>query len=322
MTGWNTVSKLVLAHSIIIHATHCTILLPLDIGLLVPLLLGSTDIWAMATTWYPWLQLVICFSLGVLIDGGGPTCGLFGGAEYCNESGCGPDGCGPDSLLCAAVSSTWLMLRSLERRSHRCVVIGHLILQHRQIFTLTPSAGQVLLRCTIVLFGDALGHAVVEALSSMASIAKVTSTVGVQAAQIVPSASSNDHLDLSPVIQWEHIDLLHQIGTGAFGSVFAVRYFGTLASVKVVHKGKASPEYLKHEAELMLTLRHPHVCMTLGLISDGRERHGLLMELMSRSLDQLLKDAHQRLCWPTPLIRIALQVSQAMSYLVGCLPHS
>jgi len=53
-------------------------------------------------------------------------------------------------------------------------------------------------------------------------------------------------------------------------------------------------------------------------LADGLERHGLLMELMARSLEQLLRDPHESLCWVSPLLRIALQVAQAMSYLHGC----
>ena len=139
------------------------------------------------------------------------------------------------------------------------------------------------------------------------------------------------------LIDWEQIEVLHQIGRGAYGSVFAVRYFGSMASLKFMHRNQTSQQCLRRETELMLTLRHPHVCSTLGFVSDGLERHGLLMELMANSLEQLLKDDHKRqgggklthvhgandepskdqLCWASPLLRIALQVAQGMSYLHG-----
>eukprot|EP00900_Chrysochromulina_parva_P022480 jgi/Chrpa1/4866/Chrysochromulina_OHIO_Genome00014355-RA len=110
-----------------------------------------------------------------------------------------------------------------------------------------------------------------------------------------------------------------------------------MASLKLMHRSQTSQQCLRRETELMLTLRHPHVCSTLGFVSDGLERHGLLMELMAKSLEQLLKDDHKRqgggklthvheandepskdlLCWTTPLLRIALQVAQGMSYLHG-----
>jgi serine/threonine protein kinase len=51
-------------------------------------------------------------------------------------------------------------------------------------------------------------------------------------------------------------------------------------------------------------------------VSDG-QRYAILTELMSRSLAQLLLDAHQVLEWPSPLISIALQTAQAMAYLHG-----
>ena len=139
------------------------------------------------------------------------------------------------------------------------------------------------------------------------------------------------------LIDWEQIEVLHQIGRGAYGSVFAVRYFGSMASLKFMHRNQTSQQCLRRETELMLTLRHPHVCSTLGFVSDGLERHGLLMELMAKSLEQLLKDDHKRqgggklthvhgahdepskdlLCWTSPLLRIALQVAQGMYYLHG-----
>ena len=72
---------------------------------------------------------------------------------------------------------------------------------------------------------------------------------------------------------------------------------------------------LKAESQLMLSLRHPHVVLTFGLVSDGHERHGILTELMSRSLVQLLLDEHQPLDWASQLLRMAMQIAQAMAYL-------
>ena len=60
----------------------------------------------------------------------------------------------------------------------------------------------------------------------------------------------------------------------------------------------------------MLSLRHPHVLLTIGLVSDGHERHAIMTELMSRSLVQLLLDAHQPLEWTSQLLKMALQVSR------------
>ena len=217
-----------------------------------------------------------------------------------------------------------------------------------------------ILCCEVVLFGAALGGAMlhvttaaisdanVRAAAPATPVASAASTpaapaVDAGSAPTIAFAASNPEIavatdagsagttaprpslfaepaaalaPLSPNIQWGCVEVLHQIGRGAFGSVFAVRYFGTLASVKLVHKGKASSRDLQSEAELMKTLRHPHVCTIFGVVSDGLERHGLLMELMARSLEQLLRDPHESLCWVSPLLRIALQVAQAMSYLV------
>ena len=242
------------------------------------------------------------------------------------------------------------------------------------VFFRRPSGFHWVLCCAVVLFGAALGRVILELMvaSECTSAEKAVSVPAAPAMPSmpdglsVPSAPSVVPPDLpallsasapapaaldaaaalasgpasplgSGLIDWEQIEVLHQIGRGAYGSVFAVRYFGSMASLKLMHRSQTSQQCLRRETELMLTLRHPHVCSTLGFVSDGLERHGLLMELMAKSLEQLLKDDHKRqgggklthvhgandepskdlLCWASPLLRIALQVAQGMSYLHG-----
>lgn len=65
---------------------------------------------------------------------------------------------------------------------------------------------------------------------------------------------------------------------------------------------------------MMLRLRHPNILTTLGLVSDGSERHAILMELMPQSLSSLLR-SDKDLSWGDPFTAIALQVARGMAYM-------
>jgi len=121
---------------------------------------------------------------------------------------------------------------------------------------------------------------------------------------------------LAPTITWDRVQLRNPIGAGVFGTVHTAKYAGSSVAAKVIHVGKATPDFLVQECKLMLTLRHPNVLTTLGLVSDGQGRHAILMELMEASLLTLLEGAMaSHLSWHNSLTTIALQVAQGMSYL-------
>ena len=315
-----TLSLSVLSFAAIAHATHSVELVSFDLALLVTHAMGSTELWALGNRYLPWLQLLV-----VMFAEEYSTPSLHRLYRLDRDS----------NLLLATASCVWLLLHTLERRCTPDRIAAHVLLQlHGVRSIVVPTEDDVgLLQnvrcCLVACFGLVLGRVILEVVQAEvleATHAKMDPAPYVATAERraqTPSAQVQAPCALgggagshSAVIEWDRIEMLHQVGIGAFGSVFAVKYFGTLASVKLVHKGKTTPQYLKQECELMLTLRHPHVCSTLGLVSDGHERHGLLMELMTRSLEHLLKDPHQSLCWASPLLRIALQVAQAMSYLV------
>ena len=223
-----------------------------------------------------------------------------------------------NALLAAPL---WVLLNSLLRlplRDRLICAAGHVMLCIGQQPTLLRAAPSAI---AAVCFGEALGAALLHLESVVVSLSVAEALQHSRQESEAQRQQSTKDLatlaTLAPTIPWERIELLHQIGHGAYGSVHAVRHLGTLAAIKIVHRGKADIATLRAECELMLSLRHPHVLLTIGLVSDGQERHAILTELMSRSLAQLLVDAHQELEWASPLTRIALQTAQAMAYLHG-----
>ena len=169
---------------------------------------------------------------------------------------------------------------------------------------------------------------------------------------MVPSASAVANLvpGLTPVdiereakIPWRDLRLGRMLGSGANGTVYMATYARSSVAVKVlrqrVGKDFSDDELSKLLAEcrLMLKLRHPNVLTTFGLASDGASsKQGIVMELMSHSLSELLADdlsrPRRRLHWEGSggaggaaadgdsgvLLGIASEVAEAMSYLHGC----
>lgn len=76
-------------------------------------------------------------------------------------------------------------------------------------------------------------------------------------------------------------------------------------------------EGLRAEFEVMLLLRHPHVLQLIGLASDGDCNHGILMELMEASMNDVLHNPlfSEYNTWAGSLLAIAIDVSRGMSYL-------
>lgn len=363
-SSW-ALSWLVMAYVVMAHAAaQAVALLALDlVSLLAAHSLGA---WALSCCALPWLQVLAIVISPVTMSGESRLlCATASSALLLHHSiqrlgsqrHCTSDTIAFVILQLALCPSTCFAESSSSSAS---------------VFFRRPSGFHWVLCCAVVLFGAALGHVILELTSERTSAEKAASVPAAPAMPSMPDGSSVPSVPAvvppalptllsasapapaapdaaaalasgpayplgTGLIDWEQIEVLHQIGRGAYGSVFAVRYFGSMASLKLVHRSQTSQQCLRRETELMLTLRHPHVCSTLGFVSDGLERHGLLMELMAKSLEQLLKDDHKRqgagklthvhgandepskdqLCWASPLLRIALQVAQGMSYLHG-----
>ena len=69
------------------------------------------------------------------------------------------------------------------------------------------------------------------------------------------------------------------------------------------------------ECRLMLQLRHPHVLSMIGFTSDLVMNHGMVMELMLTSLQQLIDSEVDVLTWATPLLQLAADTAKGMAYL-------
>ena len=132
-------------------------------------------------------------------------------------------------------ASIWVLHSCLLRLpvKDRCVIAAaHLLLQTVSLIRqpTSPSLADVFATGSIVLLGGALGVAILR-LESLV----VDSRVGLALAELtrehvkLKRESSAELAQLAPVIRWERVELLHQIGLGAFGSVHAARYLGTLA---------------------------------------------------------------------------------------------
>lgn len=159
-------------------------------------------------------------------------------------------------------------------------------------------------------------------------------------------------------VEWEDVQRIEKIGSGAFGDIFKCRWRGTLVAAKMLkvkdaskHDGKAwvawaepppqpSPAAdptpsthpmsavraaaladLKQEIGLLGQLRHPHICLLLGYsLANGREV--MISELMKCSLHDVfltLRVANQPLP-PRRSLRYAIQFAQGMNYLHTCKP--
>lgn len=139
------------------------------------------------------------------------------------------------------------------------------------------------------------------------------------------------------LIPWREIHLDGPIGGGAGGMVFQAVWGRSEVAVKILKPGgdhrseetQREMEALKAENELMSQLRHPHVVITFGIVSDLKSKHGLVMELLEQSLSRLLSSG-EPIGWRShsvgggglnsveaSLMRIAHEVAMGMSYLHG-----
>ena len=119
-------------------------------------------------------------------------------------------------------------------------------------------------------------------------------------------------------IDWSKIALLDHIGAGANGDVYRATYAGTEVAVKLLRKRQLTSRerrLLIDECRLMLQLRHPHVLSMIGFTSDLVMNHGMVMELMLTSLQQLIDSEVDVLTWATPLLQLAADTAKGMAYL-------
>jgi serine/threonine-protein kinase CTR1 len=80
------------------------------------------------------------------------------------------------------------------------------------------------------------------------------------------------------------------IGQGGFGVVYRATHFGTPVAMKVL-SGVLSPknmEEFKKESAIHASIRHPHVVLLMGIVTDNGPP-AMVMEHLHRSLFSLLE---------------------------------
>jgi len=173
------------------------------------------------------------------------------------------------------------------------------------------------------------------------------------------------------LVAWAELELAELIDRGSMGYVYRARWRGKDVAVKLLgpplsaeraesevtaaaagegaaaaamaSEAAAAPREVRQllaECRLMLSLgAHPHVAALLGVASDMRARHGVVMELMHTSLRHLLEsrrptagpglngekwagareegraEGRAGLRWWPTLQRIAVEVARGMAYL-------
>jgi hypothetical protein len=147
----------------------------------------------------------------------------------------------------------------------------------------------------------------------------------------------------SMMVDWNDVQVLEKIGSGAFGDIFKCRWRGTLVAAKTIKAGESlhggalfapgggggggtnlrieAVEDFKHEINFLLNLRHPNICLLLGY-SLTAKHEVMLAELMKCSLLDVMKTFASR---GTPFslertMRYAIQFAQGMSFLHTCKP--
>ena len=113
-----------------------------------------------------------------------------------------------------------------------------------------------------------------------------------------------------------------EVGHGTFGIVFKCTFRGTRCAMKKLHqkeeKSEALAKALMDEFDVMSSLHHPNVLLTLGIAEDTVEgTKGIIMELMEASLTDVLTSAsfEQYATWDGSLFSIASDAASGMAYI-------
>ena len=146
---------------------------------------------------------------------------------------------------------------------------------------------------------------------------------GVELASSTTAASSAEQKwKRSSQVSWKDLIKHEEIGAGAFGKVYRASLKGTEVAVKVPAgdgaKLRAIVDKFVDEFELMMTMRHPNVLLTMGIAMDGEDGvPGIVMEHMQASLLDVITLPFFKMVnkWDSALLSIASDVSKGMSNL-------
>jgi hypothetical protein len=115
-------------------------------------------------------------------------------------------------------------------------------------------------------------------------------------------------------IEYGDLELGALIGQGSIGRVFAGKWRGLLVAVKEVQHNASESEIVA-ELSLLIRVRHPNLCLFMGLAMPAADRLCLVSEFMSRgNLYTVLHDKQLKLDWRRRIL-IALDAARAMNYL-------
>ena len=129
------------------------------------------------------------------------------------------------------------------------------------------------------------------------------------------------------VVQWETISFTQTtLAKGAFGTVALAKLNelgGLSCAIKIadVHSGDGLKEALALLNEgSMKNMNHPNIVKTLGIAFDAPAKIGLIMELMTCSLHELmhvhaLRGLRRHVSWADSLLAIVTDVTSGMAYL-------
>ncbi|TDH71658.1 hypothetical protein CCR75_001064 [Bremia lactucae] len=107
------------------------------------------------------------------------------------------------------------------------------------------------------------------------------------------------------------------------GEVLVGEYYQTNVIVKRLAQSCLTADGLatfKRQIELLACLRHPNIVLFIGATFDNLSNVGLVMEYLERGDVLSLLRSSIALTWSDPLLKIATDVAQGVSYLHNCDP--
>lgn len=142
---------------------------------------------------------------------------------------------------------------------------------------------------------------------------------------------------LGDFIDASDIDFQRKLGSGAVGEVWFGEWSGNAVAIKQLlpkehersERSKHSVEQVVREFAILFRVHHPHIVRLFGVIWDEGALPALVLEYVPNgTLGQLLypstlrrSSLRQPLTWHEPMLRIMLNVCEALDYLHTQKPH-
>eukprot|EP00644_Phytophthora_capsici_P000521 jgi/Phyca11/99750/e_gw1.4.670.1 len=130
-------------------------------------------------------------------------------------------------------------------------------------------------------------------------------------------------LFLTVSIPFADLNLKEILAKTPNGEVLVGEYHQTDVVVKRLAQSCLTAEGLaafKSKVELLACLRHPNIVLFIGATFDNLSNVGLVMEYLERGDVLTLLRSPIALAWSDPLLKIATDVAQGVSYLHNCDP--